>query len=345
MLAREVEARRKEGGIILYCVERNKDESITDERGTQQNVFVSLVKSMRKTGLDAISVYNSDGIKVSFRSKKQRKLFVNKLENMGVKYMMKENKRVIEIKKNEIGISKFYGFIQYVGCKVVLTIGKDLISRGISFVSDYKENPLTATTMIYRPGGQLHQVGLCQAIGRLTGTAQPGLHRRLYTTDDVYTNYMTFLNNQKHIINVIKQNGNKVDEILISHIGLCKATRSIDRRVLKLEKDIKFCFEKNIGNTENDEQRMKELIDMWWDADTIIGKILKFVYEHEEGVHEKSLKKYIRTLGTMSKTWYTDLHTPNKDFVKVFCRDSNRMTRLQYNAREYIDDEKLGMSS
>lgn len=338
LLAREVQSRQQEGGIILYCVERNKDESVIGDRGTQNSIFSSLVANIEKTGLDAISVYNSNGIKVSLRSKEQRKLFVNRLESMDLKYIIKENKQIVYVKKNEMSISKFYGHLQSIGCKVVLTIGKDLISRGISFVSDSKANPLTATTMIYKPGQTLHQVGICQAIGRLTGTAQPGLHRRLYTTNDVYTNYMTFMNNQKHIINVIVENGNAADSAFNSDITLWKSTRSIDRPVLKLEKDVQFWSEEP---NEDDDSRMKELIDMWWNADTIIGNILKVVYDSQNGVSEKYLKHFIKSLGTMSKTWYTDLHTPNKHFVKVFCRDSNRITRLLPKAREYIVSHKL----
>jgi hypothetical protein len=336
LLAREVQARQKEGGIILYCVDRNKEENIHDDRGTQNSTFESLASSMEITGLDAVSVYNSDGIKVALRSNK-RKLFVYKLEQMGIRYIRKENRRVIYIKKNEIGISRFYGYLQSLGCKVVLTIGKDLISRGISFVSDHKENPLTATTMIYRPGQQMHQVGLCQAIGRLTGTAQPSLLRRLYTTENVYTNYMTFMNNQRQIISCIKNNANKVDDNLISTISLEKGSRTIDRRALKLDKTVNFL---PITLKTYDEERMKNLIDMWWNANTIIGNILKFVYDHKDGVCEEDLQLHIRRLGNVAKTWYCDLHTPNKDYVMVFCRDSQRMTRLLDAARLYIEQKK-----
>lgn len=336
LLAREVQARHKEGGIILYCVDRNKEENVHDDKGTQNGTFESLVSSMQITGLDAVSVYNSDGIKVALRSR-NRKLFIYKLEQMGIKYVRKENRRVIFIKKNEIGISRFYGYLQSLGCKVVLTIGKDLISRGISFVSDHKENPLTATTMIYRPGQQMHQVGLCQAIGRLTGTAQPSLLRRLYTTEDVYSNYMTFMNNQRQIISCIKENANKVDDNLISTISLEKGSRTIDRRILKLDKTVNFM---PITLRAYDEDRMKNLIDMWWNANTIIGCILKFVYEHKNGVCERDLKLHIRRLGSLAKTWYSDLHTPNKDYVMVFCRDSQRLTRLQDAARLYIEEKK-----
>jgi hypothetical protein len=214
IIKREVTLRREEGGIILYCVERNKDESDSEEKSlnSQINVFMSTLKGMKSTGLDAVTVYNSDGIKVALRLKRLKTLFVNKLEDQSIRY--EEHSEYIQIKKNEMAICEFYGLLQDTGCKVVLTIGKDLISRGISFVSNKTENPLTATTMIYKPGSQLSQVALCQAIGRLNGTAQPSLTRRLYTTDDVYSNYITFCKNQREILVAIRNNGNKVDDSL-----------------------------------------------------------------------------------------------------------------------------------
>jgi hypothetical protein len=94
LLAREVQARQKEGGIILYCVDRNKEENIHDERGTQNSTFESLATTMRTTGLDAVSVYNSDGIKVVLRSKNKRKLFIYKLDQMGIRYNVKERRLI-----------------------------------------------------------------------------------------------------------------------------------------------------------------------------------------------------------------------------------------------------------
>lgn len=334
ILAREIRLRRQEGGIILYCVERNKDSDEDDNN--QMKVFNDIINKFKQTGLDAVTMYNSDGIKVVFRLKKQKTFFINKIETLDLKYTIENN--IININKKDIVISKFYGYLQSCECKVVLTIGKDLISRGISFVSDHKENPLTATTMIYKPGNQLHCVALCQAIGRLTGTAQSKLLRRLYTTDDVYSNYMTFIQNQKEIIKAIKENNNKVDDDLISDIALWKMSRPVDRKTLKLEKDMVFwedTEEEDDSGYDSDENRMKQLVDLWWNANTIIGKILKFVYDSKDGVKENELKEFIEN-NNYSRAWFSDLYQTNKEYKYVFERLSNGITKIKKEAKQYI---------
>jgi hypothetical protein len=338
ILAREVRLRKEEGGIILYCVERNKDSDEDDNN--QMKVFIDIISTLKKTGLDAVSVYNSDGIKVVFRLKKQKTMFINKIETLNLKYSMEND--IINISKKDLVISKFYGYLQSCECKVVLTIGKDLISRGISFVSDYKENPLTATTMIYKPGNQLHCVALCQAIGRLTGTAQSKLVRRLYTTDDVYNNYMTLVQNQIDIITMIKENGNKIDDEVIADIVLNKMSRPVDRKTLKLEKDMVFWEEAEDTDesgyaSDRDENRMKQLINIWWNADTIIGKILKFIYDSLNGVGEDELKIFIEKCGSKNITsHYQELVKNDRKYNLVFQRKNN-ITTLTPEAREYIN--------
>lgn len=341
ILSREVRLRKQEGGIILYCVERCKD-SEDEEDNNQTKVFNDIVSNLNKTGLDAVTVYNSDGIKVVFRLKKQKTMFINKIETSNLKYTIDNN--VIVINKKNLVISKFYGYLQSCECKVVLTIGKDLISRGISFVSDHKENPLTATTMIYKPGHYLHCVALCQAIGRLTGTAQSKLTRRLYTTDDVYYNYMTFIKNQKEIITAIKENHNKVDDDLISDIALWKMSRPVDRKVLNLEKDMTFwenSEDSDSGYTtdEIDEDKMKRLINMWWNANTIIGRILKFVYESQNGVAENELKNFIESNGSKNTNGlFKHMVSNGKEYNVVFERNSIGVTKIKTEAKEYINN-------
>ena len=109
-------------------------------------VFNDIVLNLKQTGLDAVTMYNSDGIKVVFRLKKQKTMFINKIETLDLKYTMDNN--VINVNKRDIVISKFYGYLQSCGCKVVLTIGKDLISRVISFVSDHKKIIIVYLTII-----------------------------------------------------------------------------------------------------------------------------------------------------------------------------------------------------
>ena len=341
ILSREVKRRKEEGGIILYCVERNKDETNEeDERSNQTQVFVSCMNNIKKTGLDVVSSYNSNGFKLALRLQKYKTLFVNKMEERNIQYSTSEDGS-FTIKKNELAICEFYGYLQQCGCKVILTIGKDLISRGISFVSNCSENPLTATTMIYKPGQQLSQVALTQAIGRLNGTAQPMLKRRLYTTDDVYSNYTIFMRNQKEIMTSIRTNGNKVDSDLIGEIALWKSSRSVDRKTLKLEQDMVFWEDSESGNEDDDgyvsdEDKLKNMIDKWWGSDSIIGKILSHIYKKENGILEAELKFFVESIGSRNPDQMVfHLTRKTKNYNLVFTKKRD-MINLTNDSRSYI---------
>jgi hypothetical protein len=344
ILAREVRLRKEEGGIILYCVERNKDSDEDDNN--QMKVFIDIISTLKKTGLDAVSVYNSDGIKVVFRLKKQKTMFINKIETLNLKYSMEND--IINISKKDLVISKFYGYLQSCECKVVLTIGKDLISRGISFVSDYKENPLTATTMIYKPGNQLHCVALCQAIGRLTGTAQSKLVRRLYTTDDVYNNYMTLVQNQIDIITMIKENGNKIDDEVIADIVLNKMSRPVDRKTLKLEKDMVFWEEaedtdESGYSSDNDDEidgvKISYLYKCIHNKDSLIGKMINYLYEMEESITFEQFKNGIKYEKSDEEFIYniSNGRGPKCKYGKLWIYKNNKI-QLNKNIRECIDN-------
>lgn len=94
--------------------------------------------------------------------------------------------------------------------------------------------------------------------------------------------------------------------------------------------------EQDFGCSSNNDNRIKRLIDLWWNADTIIGKIFKFVYDSEVGVNELKLKNYIKSLNGIERTWYTDLHTSKKDYCLIFIRDNNRITKISEEANVYI---------
>jgi hypothetical protein len=345
ILTREAKLRREEGGIILYCVERNKET--LEEEISQSQVFSNIVKMIKKTGLDVISIYNSDGIRVTFRLNKLLTQFTNKLEDLCVRY--EENENDLLIKKNELSISRFYGLIQEVGAKVVLTIGRDLIARGISFVSDATENPLTATTMIYKPGTQLSQVAIAQAIGRLNGMAQPNLIRRLYTTDDVYTNYTIFNRNQKEIIAAIEENGLKVDTELIENIALWKASRTVDRKALKLEQDMIFWEDPASENEDEGYISDEGCIDgvklsnlqKWINGDTLVGKMINFLYTCETPITVEDLKdglEYTNSYKELASNIRSG-SSLNAKYGKLWCHTTtNNTIILNSTIRTYIDN-------
>jgi hypothetical protein len=313
ILIKEVKYRydKKENGVILYCVERrlikkeNDNESNTgyledENESNQYTFFYNIIKNIKNIGLDVVSLYNSDGITLAFRLKLNMEYFIKKMKYNNKKYTICDlfyNKK-ITIKKTELSISEFYGYLQLSGCKVVLTIGKDLISRGISFVSNQINNPLTATTMIYKPGKQLSQVSIMQAIGRLNGTAEFNINRRLYTTEDVYKNYVTFIKNQKKIISYIRNNENRVDDNLITNISLIKSSRCIDRKVLNLEKNIKFEIEEeNIKENDCNEIDGVKIykLNKWINNNrTIVGKIITYLYYKDNVVTFDKLKNDIK---------------------------------------------------
>ena len=341
ILTTEVKRRKDEGGIILYCVERNKEEvNEKNDRSNQSQVFLNILDNIKKTGLDVVSIYNSNGFKLAFRLKKHSILFENELNSNSIRYTIKDN--VIDIKKNELSISEFYGYLQSCGCKMVLTIGKDLISRGISFVSNHTENPLTATTMIYRPGTQLSQVALTQAIGRLNGTAQPKLKRRLYTTEDVYSNYTTFMNNQKEIMNSISLNKKKVDDELIDEIVLRKDTRLVDRKALKLEHNMVFWEDANDEEFINDTNQIDGVklrnLNKWINSETLVGRMINYLFTCEEHISVEEFKDEIEYTGSLEE-FLSNLRggiSIKSQYGKLWNQKNNTII-LNKNIRKYIN--------
>ncbi len=312
--------REKSGEIILYCLERKIEDG-------QDIVFNGLRENFRCI----INTYNGNGVKCSMRTIAQS----NKLEKMlkSEKYKYERDGKVFEIGK--ISIRKFYSLCKRVGETCVITIGKDLIARGISYVSEDRDNPLTATTMIYKPGTTMHAVGICQAIGRITGTARPELTRRLYAPEDVITTYKLYNENQEmYVEKISRSNGEVTTKTLIEEMRFMSLKRSIDRQKLKLKMNT---IEEHREDVNDDESRMKHLINLWWGRNTIIGRILKYVYDNTNGVSENDLKEFLRNQTESERTWYTDLHCHSKYYICVFERNSSRITNLKSEARRYIN--------
>jgi len=86
-----------------------------------------------------------------------------------------------------------------------------------------------------------------------------------------------------------------------------------------------------------DHQRMKHLVNRWWHSDTIIGKIVKYVYEKTH-VLESDLKKFIEDCGSVnSESLYVHLTRTTKEYHIVFTR-SGKITSLREEAFRYIED-------
>lgn len=321
---------------ILYCIDRK----IVDGHEV-------LLRNLSNQLNCVVNTYNGDGISTYIK------------KNLRVRFEKKLNKYYIEFQKvgryykmKNITIRKFYTIIKSIGENCIVTIGKDLICRGISYVGEDVEDPITATTMFYKPGKTMNVVGMCQTIGRITGCAMPSLNRRLYCPKDVYDNYMKLNRDQEMYITNIEKSEGLTTKVVVGSSEF-EYTRPIDRPKLSLNKQIEkirtqlpkkkpVVVESDSEDSESEDESedesegMVKLIDMWWGKKKVIGKILSYVYDHEDGVDENNLKEFLRN-NNYSKAWYSDLAQVNKEYKNVFERKNNN-TNLTKEARDYIDE-------
>jgi len=212
----------------------------------------------------------------------------------------------------------------------------DLIARSISYVSTEKTpDALAATTIIYKPGKTMHNIGICQALGRITGLARPDLERRVFATKELIYNYIYYNYNQQQYIKEIIENEGIVTSEIMNKIKLnFKLTRPLDRPKLNLKPQ--FTQQEQVQE-QKDDNRMHQLINLWWGANTIISKILQFVYESKNGVSESALKQLLSNIGsTNPNEMYNELIRSGRGYNLVFKRQNN-ITSLYQEAIDYIN--------
>ncbi|NBU34327.1 hypothetical protein EB118_09000 [bacterium] len=314
----------KTNEVILYCIDRKIDNG--------QNVVLHSLSSYLRC---VVNTYNGHGITAFLHTIKKGNKFETQLKQHDIHYTREKHYFTIK----DITIRKFYTLCKRIGENCVVTIGKDLISRGISYVSEDEHEPLTATTMIYKPGMTMHAVGITQTIGRITGCAMPELQRRLYAPRDVIETYRVYNINQEAYIKQIEmqQVHKTLTKDVISEMEFQKIKRHIDRVKLQLKMNYK---NSHSNESESDIEQMKQLIDKWWGADTIIGKILRYLYSSENGVGESELRNFIKENGSKdSYQMYIHLTRADKEYSKVFEKIEN-VTRIKPEARVYIVQTK-----
>ena len=313
---------------ILYCVDRKIVEG-------HDRVLKTLADDLNCI----VNTYNGNGITTFIRTTVLANKFEYELNRYEIQFTKKDNYYQIK----NITIRKFYTIIKKIEERSVITIGKDLISRGISYVGENQNQPITATTMFYKPGNTLHAVAIVQAIGRITGCAMPSLKRRLYAPKETYDTYINHIKNQEHFISKIqKSDETTITKDIIDKLVFHKYNRNIDRMKLNLRmcmkkpEDIEFSDEEDSDEEVNEIDRMQELINNWWGKKNLIGKILKFVYDSETGVCEDELMEFMEESGSKNpKQMYKHLITKGKEYRLVFNRKNN-ITNLKQEARDYI---------
>jgi hypothetical protein len=281
------------GEAILYCVERNISDG--------HNAVMSRVHSE----LDCtVNTYNGNGITAMFRTDDQCNHFEElcarynerlKMDSALKKLSCKRTDKTISV--GNLTIADFYTICKAIGEKCVVTIGKDLIARGISYVGRDRDQPMAATTMIYKPGTSMHAVGICQAIGRITGLARTDLQRRLYAPPDVIKTYKAYNINQERYIDEIAKTVEVINvKAVIDNLEFCKYRRNIDRPKLKLK--MKMTHEYRNDDSNTDETSMKKLLDRWWNSNTLSGKALRFVCKNGNSVTNEDMIEFLQQCGS-----------------------------------------------
>lgn len=323
-------ARISEAGtheVILYCVERKINQG-------QDNVLVSLSANLNCT----VHTYNGKGVTVMFKTEARAKMFEKSMTKRKIRFTRPAT-RTFNIKK--IPIRTFYAICKEAGENCVVTIGMDLIARGISYVGEDKDAPFTATVMVYKPGKTMHAVGIAQTVGRITGTAMPHLPRKLYAPNDVIETYIKYNQNQeKYIDAIFDEKTSQLTRDIISNLEFKQYRRSVDRpNVLKkmgkplLEDDES---EDDTVAPETDASRMQMLVRRWWNAQTLTGKILRWLYGQKNSTPQNDVVEFVRSCGSANPeqmAWH--LTTRGREYSFVF-ENVRGGVQVKDAARAYI---------
>jgi len=290
----------KENGVILYCVDKKIEDG-------QDETFVSVCSYLECV----VNTYNGNGITARVNNEK----FEEHLEKfVKLNNKVKKNKKIVytDDSTNEtknvwnikgIAIKDFYQICKEIGAGIIVTIGMDLMARGISFVSSEKAiDAIAATTMLYKPGTTMHAVGLCQTIGRITGTARPDLQRRLYASKSVIENFINYNENQKQYLKEISRNENVVTNEIMKTIELNKKlSRPMDRKKLGLKPMYKSESEsESEGEGKIDGVDLKKL-NKWLNDNSLVGKMIRYLYDQETSISLEEFNNGINYTGTDSQ--------------------------------------------
>lgn len=334
LLKKEVERINEEETYeaILYCMDRKIDghDRVLKSLGTELKCVVN--------------TYNGNGITTFIRTVALGKKFEHELDKKNIPFT--KNDKYYQIK---ISIRKFYTIVKKIGEKCIITIGKDLICRGISYVGENQNEPITATTMFYKPGGTTNAVSLCQTIGRITGCAMSNLPRRLYAPKEVYDTYVSYNKNQELFIQKIEKSDNSdvITKDIIEDLVFNKYSRNIDRMKLDLKMNMRSPHQdESYSEYSSDEDSEIEIdgvnlikLNKWINDETLVGKMVNCLYEYEESITFEEFKKGIE-YEESDKDFRDNIKNGGSlkaKYGKLWNVKNNNIS-LNNNIREYIDN-------
>ena len=353
----EIAKKRHDGenGIILYNIER-----VREGRGKKKEVGqdVALANVIEHCSDVVCSIYNGNGITVylplQYRGpfETQIKQYNNTKTKKShlVKYTFIETDEHIDhlFQLKNVSIGWFYQFCKNIGVDIVVTIGCDLMNRGISFCSIKKEpNALAATTMIYRPNPQRHGVGIVQTVGRICGTCRPDLKRTLYAPKPIIEKYKAMCENQNDFIPALQKELEEKPQMdsekFFQEFGLKRVLKGfMDRPNLKLKPQ--FRKEESVEQHGFIDGVNLEKLKKLCNAQLVVSKMIRYLMDQngpinmqqfKEGIqYEQSNKKFQAQLdnGKAIRSRHGMLWT---------CRNNNQEIVMNPQISQYILDNNL----
>ena len=344
-----------ENGIILYNIER-----VREGRGKKKEVGqdVALANVIEHCSDVVCSVYNGDGITVYLPSQyrvpfetqiKQYNNTKTKKSHL-VKYTLIETDEHIDhlFQLKNVSIGWFYQFCKNIGVDIVVTIGCDLMNRGISFCSIKKEpNALAATTMIYRPNSQRHGVGIVQTVGRICGTCRPDLKRTLYAPKPIIEKYKAMCENQKDFIPALQKELEEKPQMdsekFFQEFALKRALKGhIDRPNLKLKPQ--FRKEESV-----DQQGFIDGVDLeklrkLCNAQLVVSKMIRYLMDQNGPINMQQFKEGIEYEPSDDKfiPHLKNGYALGSQYGMLWnCRNNNQEIVMNPKIRQYILDNSL----
>lgn len=336
-----------QGEAILYCIERNT------EKGDRSHIqVVNSLSQIPSLANCVIHTYNGQGYVVYTQNQELKRLLgsitVETVTKSGKTYYKEYNPipgkyhNYITLDKN-IPISRFYSLCKQAGELVVITIGKDLITRGISFVSECRENQLCATTMILKTGPHMHAVGANQIIGRITGNVRPDLERRLYASKKIISMYDNFNESQKDFLKFLEETDSiETTNILWKNFEFKRYIERVARPKLGLVmKCVQPPTEYQVIDGEIDRVNLEKLRKWLNDNEnSIIARMVRFLYNTNVDITAEEFKNGIEYNGTYDQFINNIDHGRSIGSQDGFLWNSllnNSKISLNPKIREYID--------
>jgi len=318
------EVHRIERGSVLFCVERVIEDG-------HDELFQRLCREVKPPGV--VHTYNGRGIMVRCTHPMFLSMVRSVQKETGHKLKIETliaHKHVYRI----VGmpIAHFYEVCRRLECFKVVTIGMDLMSRGISFVSSGRDvhDTIAATTMIYTPGATMHAVGLVQAIGRITGKACPELERRLYAPQRVIENYLHMMVGQQEYLKKIEETKNSREDMTKVYHRY-RLSVSLDRIRLGLRPlYAKRCFKVNVQTHNAWAQKKTRETKKTLEGNTSKNKI--------DGVDIVWLKGELKKTGTLMRRIIKELKKHEVSITISALKTKINLTKEEENDfHEYLD--------